>query len=377
MHHASTVQLSTPLGKALRTPINWLLIFVPVSVALEHVGGIPAAAIFFSAALAIVPIAAMIVRATEQLAKRTGDAVGGLLNATFGNAPELIISFVALRAGYLGMVRASLVGAILANLLLALGGAFLLGGLRFHEQRFNPMAARTYSTMMFLAAISMTVPSAFSRVFAPETVIRQKQILNVGIALMLLVAYGLYVLYSLKTHSSAFASVETGDRARHDEEEDWGLPRTIGTLVSASVLAAWMSEILVGAAEATGQSLGMSQMFIGIVFIAIVGGAAESGSALAMAGKNKMDLSVGIALGSCIQIALFVAPLLVLASYFIAPQPLDLAFGRAEIGALFMAVLIGAMVCGDGQSNWYKGVQLITVYAIIALMFYLMPELPT
>jgi len=230
--------------------------------------------------------------------------------------------------------------------------------------------------MMFLAAISMTVPSAFSRVFAPETVIRQKQILNVGIALMLLVAYGLYVLYSLKTHSSAFASVETAAGGHHDEEEDWGLPRTIGTLVSASVLAAWMSEILVGAAEATGRSLGMTQMFIGIVFIAIVGGAAESGSALAMAGKNKMDLSVGIALGSCIQIALFVAPLLVLASYFIAPQPLDLAFGRAEIGALFMAVLIGAMVCGDGQSNWYKGVQLITVYAIIALMFYLMPELP-
>lgn len=376
MNHASTVQLSSPLSKALKTPINWPLIFVPISVGLDHVGGIPAPVIFFSAALAIVPIAAMIVRATEQLAKRTGDAVGGLLNATFGNAPELIISLVALKAGYLGMVRASLVGAILANLLLALGGAFLLGGLRFHDQRFNPTAARTYSTMMFLAAISMTVPSAFSRVFAPETVIRQKQILNVGIAGMLLVAYGLYVLYSLKTHSSAFASVESESGARHHAEEEWGLPRTIGSLVAASVLAAWMSEILVGAAEATGQTLGMSQMFIGIVFIAIVGGAAESGSALAMAGKNKMDLSVGIALGSCIQIALFVAPLLVLASYFIAPQPLDLAFGRAEIGSLFMAVLIGAMVCGDGQSNWYKGVQLITVYAIIALMFYLMPELP-
>ena len=376
MNHDSTLPLTAPLSKALKTPINWPLIFVPISVVLDHVGGIPAPVIFFSAALAIVPIAAMIVRATEQLAKRTGDAVGGLLNATFGNAPELIISLVALKAGYLGMVRASLVGAILANLLLALGGAFLLGGLRFHDQRFNPTAARTYSTMMFLAAISMTVPSAFSRVFAPETVIRQKQILNVGIAGMLLVAYGLYVLYSLKTHSSAFASVESESGTRHHEEEEWGLPRTIGSLVAASVLAAWMSEILVGAAEATGRTLGMSQMFIGIVFIAIVGGAAESGSALAMAGKNKMDLSVGIALGSCIQIALFVAPLLVLASYFIAPQPLDLAFGRAEIGSLFMAVLIGAMVCGDGQSNWYKGVQLITVYAIIALMFYLMPELP-
>jgi Ca2+:H+ antiporter len=363
------------LGKALRTPINWLLIFIPITVVLDHVGGVSAPMIFFSASLAIVPIAAMIVRATEQLATRTGDAVGGLLNATFGNAPELIISLVALKAGYLDMVRASLVGAILANLLLALGAAFLLGGLRFHEQRFSSTAARAYSTMMFLAAISMTVPSAFSRVFAPESVIRQKQILNVAIALLLLVVYGLYVLYSLKTHSSAFASVESDAPVDHNEEQ-WGLPRAIGSLLTASVLAAWMSEILVGAAEATGKSLGMSQVFIGIVFIAIVGGAAESGSAIAMGRKNKMDLSVGIALGSCIQIALFVAPLLVLASYFIAPQPLDLAFGRAEIGSLFMAVLIGAMVSGDGQSNWFKGVQLMTVYAIIAMMFYLIPELP-
>ena len=375
MNHVSTVQLSAPLSKALRTPINWLLIFIPITVVLDHVGGVSAPVIFFSASLAIVPIAAMIVRATEQLATRTGDAVGGLLNATFGNAPELIISLVALKAGYLDMVRASLVGAILANLLLALGAAFLLGGLRFHEQRFSSTAARAYSTMMFLAAISMTVPSAFSRVFAPESVIRQKQILNIAIALLLLVVYGLYVLYSLKTHSSAFASVESDAPVNHSEEQ-WGLPRAIGSLLAASVFAAWMSEILVGAAEATGKSLGMSQVFIGIVFIAIVGGAAESGSAIAMGRKNKMDLSVGIALGSCIQIALFVAPLLVLASYFIAPQPLDLAFGRAEIGSLFMAVLIGAMVSGDGQSNWFKGVQLMTVYAIIAMMFYLIPELP-
>lgn len=375
MNHDSTMQSSAPLAKALKSPINWFLIFVLISVVLDHAGHVPAPLIFFSAALAIMPIAAMIVRATEQLATRTGDAVGGLLNATFGNAPELIISLVALRAGYLDMVRASLVGAILANLLLALGVAFLTGGLRFHDQRFNPNAARTYSTMMFLAAISMTVPSAFSRVFVEEAVIRQEQILNVGIAVLLLVAYGLYVLYSLKTHSSAFASMETEAGSSH-EAEQWGLPRAIGTLLFASVLAAWMSEILVGAAEETGKTLGMSQIFIGIVFIAVVGGAAESGSAVAMARKNKMDLSVGIALGSCIQIALFVAPLLVLASYFIAPQPLDLSFSRAEIGSLFMAVLIGAMVSGDGQSNWYKGVQLITVYAIIALMFYLMPELP-
>jgi len=371
--HDLPLPISSPLSQFLRTPINWLLIFVPITLVLERFEGAPAPLVFFSAGIAIVPIAALIVRATEQLATRTGDAIGGLLNATFGNAPELIISLVALRAGFLDMVRASLVGAILANLLLALGVAFLTGGLRFHDQKFNPTAARAYSTMMFLAAISMTVPSAFSRVFAPQGIVREEKLLNIGIACLLLVAYGLYILFSLKTHSTAFASVETDDAGHH--EQQWSVARAVGSLVLASVLAAWMSEKLVGAAEATGHALGMSQVFIGIVFVAIVGGAAESGSAVAMARKNKMDLSLGIALGSCIQIALFVAPLLVLSSYFIAPQPLELSFGRAEIGSLFMAVLIGGMVSADGQSNWYKGVQLITVYAIIALMFYLIPEI--
>lgn len=371
--HELRVPVTSPLSNFLRTPINWLLIFVPITLILERLPNAPAPLVFFSAGIAIVPIAALIVRATEQLATRTGDAIGGLLNATFGNAPELIISLVALRAGYLEMVRASLVGAILANLLLALGVAFLSGGLKFHDQKFNPTAARAYSTMMFLAAISMTVPSAFSRVFSPQGVIREEKLLNIGIAGLLLVAYALYILFSLKTHTSSFASVGADEGEHH--EEQWSVARAVGSLVLASVLAAWMSEKLVGAAEATGHALGMSQVFIGIVFVAIVGGAAESGSAVAMARKNKMDLSLGIALGSCIQIALFVAPLLVLTSYFIAPQPLSLSFGRAEIGSLFMAVLVGAMVCGDGQSNWYKGVQLVTVYAIIALMFYLMPEI--
>lgn len=363
----------TPLGSFLRKPMNWLLLFIPVTIGLEHLAHVSAPVLFFMAALAIVPIAAQIVSATEQLATRTGDAVGGLLNATFGNAPELIIAFVALRAGYLEMVRASLVGAILANLMLALGVAFLLGGLRFHQQRFNPTAARAYSTMMFLAAVSMTVPSAFSRVFAPNEVIRQEQLLNIGIAVLLLIAYALYILFSLRTHTSAFASVDSGHGGHHDEQ--WSIARAVITLLAASAFAAWMSEILVGAAEETGKALGMSQLFIGIVFVAIVGGAAESGSAIAMARKNKMDLSVGIAAGSCIQIALFVAPILVLASYFVAPQPLELAFGRAEMGSLFIAVMIGALVSGDGEANWFKGVQLITVYAIIALMFYLMPQL--
>jgi Ca2+:H+ antiporter len=372
-HHdvASTLP-NTSFRNFIRKPMNWLLLFIPVTVGLEHLAHVRAPILFFMAALAIIPIAAQIVQATEQIATRTGDAVGGLLNATFGNAPELIIALVALKAGYLEMVRASLVGAILANLLLALGVAFLTGGLRFHDQKFNPTAARAYSTMMFLAAVSLTVPSAFSRVFAPTGVIRAEAQLNLGIAILLLLAYGLYILYSLRTHSTAFASSESAGESDHHEEH-WSVARAVITLLTASVFAAWMSEILVGAAEETGKALGMSQVFIGIVFVAIVGGAAESGSAIAMARKNKMDLSVGIALGSCIQIALFVAPLLVLASYFIAPQPLELAFGRAEIGSLLMAVLIGALVCGDGQANWFKGVQLITVYAIVALMFYLIP----
>ena len=358
---------------SLRPSVNWLFVFVPITVALEHIRGLPAPLVFFAAALAIVPIASLLVHATEQLATRTGDAVGGLLNATFGNAPELIIAVVALQAGLLDMVRASLIGAILANLLLALGIAFLLGGIRFHDQRYNPGAARVYSSMMLIAVISLGVPSAFSRFFSPEETIRQEVLLNVGLAVALLLAYALYLVFMLKTHPGAFAT-EGGHEANAEEGARWSLPRAIGSLVAASVLAAWMSEILVGAAEGTGRALGMSQVFIGIVFLAIVGGAAESGSAIATARKNKMDLAVGIALGSCIQIALFVAPVLVLASYFIAPAPFELSFSRAEVGSLFLAVLIGTLVCGDGQSNWFKGVQLTTVYLIMALLFYFMPE---
>ena len=357
----------------IKPSINWLFFFMPVTLALEHTA-VPAPYVFFSAALAIVPIASLIVHATEQLATRTGDAIGGLLNATFGNAPELIIAFVALKAGLLDMVRASLIGAILANILLALGVAFFLGGLRYRDQDYNPSAARVYSSMMLIAVISLAVPSAFSRFFSSTETIRQESLLNIGLAVVLLIAYVLYLVFMLKTHPGAFAAngshVEEKSEATH-----WSLPRAVGSLVGASVLAAWMSEILVGAAEGTGTALGMTQVFIGIVFVAIVGGAAESLSAIVMARKNRMDMTIGIALGSSIQIALFVAPVLVLASYFIAPQPLELAFGRAEVGALFMAVLIGAVVVGDGRSNWYKGVQLVTVYLIIALMFYFMPEI--
>jgi Ca2+:H+ antiporter len=276
--------------------------------------------------VAIVPIASLIVEATEHIASRTGDAIGGLLNATFGNAPELIIATVALKAGLFDMVRASLIGAILANLLLALGVAFFPRRTALPQSGIQSGATRLYSTMMLIAVISLVVPSAFSRFFSSEAMMRQEQFLNLGMAFVLLIAYGLYLLFMLKTHPnpSQPQAVKKNLMARASIGE---CPRAVGSLLVASVLAAWMSEILVGAAEGTGKALGMSQTFIGIVFLAIVGGAAESGSAIAMARKNKLDLTVGIALGSCIQIALFVAPALVLVSYAIG-APAARAFLR-------------------------------------------------
>jgi Ca2+:H+ antiporter len=360
------------VGLSFRPSINWLLAFIPLSVALER-AHVAAPVLFFSAALAVVPIARLIVLSTEQIATRTGEAVGGLLNATFGNAPELIIALVALRAGFYDMVRASIIGAILANLILAMGVAFFLGGLRRHTQEYNAGAARLYSSMMLISAISLGVPSAFNRFFSPDATVYEEKIVNLGTAFVLLAAYVLYLVFLLKTHPDFFQSAASGQE-EHGHHGQWSVGRAVGSLVGASVLAAWMSEILVGAAEGTGQALGMSQVFIGIVLLAIVGGAAESGSAIAMAQKNKLDLTVGIAMGSSIQIALFVAPVLVLASLFIAPQPLELAFSRAEIGTLFLGVLIGVIVAGDGRSNWYKGVQLILVYAMIAILFYFLPE---
>jgi Ca2+:H+ antiporter len=353
--------------------MNWLLVFIPVSLALERAHVAPPV-LFFSAALAIVPIARLIVAATEQLATRTGDAIGGLLNATFGNAPELIIALVALRAGYFDMVRASIIGAILANLLLAMGVGFFLGGLRYHTQEYNAGAARLYSSMMLISAISLGVPSAFNRFFSPAGTMHEEKLVNLGTAFVLLAAYVLYLIFLLKTHPEFFQSAAVRSDEHEGEHARWSLQRAIGSLIAASALAAWMSEILVGAADGTGQALGMSQVFIGIVFLAVIGGAAESGSAIAMARKNKLDLTVGIAMGSSIQIALFVAPVLVLLSGVIAPQPLELSFSRAEIGTLFLGVLIGTIVAGDGRSHWYKGVQLMLVYAMIAILFYFLPE---
>ena len=348
---------------------NWLLLFVPVSIILNRSERVSPAVVFFAAALAIVPAARLIVQGTEHIAARTGPAIGGLLNATFGNLPELIIATVALRAGLLEMVRASIIGAILANLLLALGMALLVGGLRYRDQVFNAGAARLYSSMMLLAVISLAGPGAFERVFSTAEHIPQVHAINTRLAYMLIVVYALYLFFMLGTHRHEFE----GEAKAADGHHGWGLPRALGTLIGASVLAAWMSEILVGAAEGTGEQLGMSQTFIGIIVVAIVGGAAESLSAIAAGAKNQLDLTMGVVYGSCIQIELFVAPVLVLVSRLIAPEPLALSFGRIELGILFLAVLIGAAVANDGKGNWFKGTQLLAVYAMIGLLLYFIP----
>lgn len=353
----------------LKPSINWFLIFIPIALILESIIPDKPVIIFLSAALAIVPVASLIVKSTEQIAVRTGDAIGGLLNATFGNAPELIIAFVALRSGYVDMVRASLVGAILANLLLGLGLAYFLGGLRYHIQEFNPRAAGMQASMMMIAVISMLVPGSYHTLMTEET-IHYEQYLNVGIAIVLLVSYALSLFFMIRTHPDFFAS------EHHDEPEQehrWGIGKAVALLILSSVLAAWMSEILVGAVEGASEDLGVSKTFIGLVVLAVVGGAAELGSAVMMGRKNRMDLAIGIALGSSVQIALFVAPLLVLVSLFAAPMPFVLAFSRAEIVLVFMTLLITTFVGSGGKTNWYKGVQLLTVYLIFAILFFLIP----
>lgn len=349
--------------------LNAMLVFVPVAFILERLTSDRPALVFLAAALAIIPLAGLLVQATEQVALRTGETVGGLLNATFGNAPELIIAFMALRSGYVEMVRASLIGGILANLLLGLGLAYLLGGMRYHVQEFNPAAARMQASMMFMAVISLMVPGGYHTLIAPESP-HYEHHLSIGIAVVLLTSYTLGLLFMLRTHPEDFASQEKHAEA---EQARWALPQAVGVLVAASVGAATMSEVLVGSVEGASASLGMSKAFVGLMVLAIIGGVAELSSAVTMARRNRMDLAIGIAVGSSIQIALFVAPVLVLLSFFCAPAPFILVFTRGELSLLFLSVLIGMIVAGDGKSNWYKGVQLLSVYLIFALLFFMIP----
>ncbi|WP_367027120.1 calcium/proton exchanger [Methylococcus sp. ANG] len=354
--------------------MKFLLVFIPLAVIFEHWTSVPAGFRFAAAALAIIPLAAAMVDATERVSHRTGPTIGGLLNATFGNAPELIISLMALRAGLIEVVKASIVGVILSNLLFVLGLAFLLGGLRFHVQKFNRHGARIQRAVLMVAAISIVVPSVFDNFIPPEMIDREDG-LNVCVALVLLATYALLLVFMLKTHPDYFVSED----AASDADFQPGRTDTklaVAHLAISSAILAMMSEILVGSIEETAASLGMSKAFIGVIILALIGGAPESVAAVTVARRNKLDLTMGIAVGSSVQIALFVAPLLVLASYFMAPRPLNLMVGNAGIMIIMLPVLLLSMLVGDGRSNWFKGVQLLSVYLLIALFCYFLPDTP-
>lgn len=351
--------------------LNWLLVFVPVAIALEYLAPERHLLVFVAAGIAILPLAGWLGRATEQLADRSGEGVGGLLNATFGNAAELIIALSALRAGLHDVVKASIAGSIVGNILLVLGAAMLAGGMRHEEQHFNASGARSQATMLTLAAIALIIPAAYSAVVA-EHVPGGQGVLSVSISVVLLAVYVMFLLFSLWTHSALFSGSSVPEDGEHSEA--WPVGQAIAVLAGATVAIAWLSEILVGAIEPSAHELGLSNIFVGVFVVAILGNAAEHATAITAALKNRMDLSMSIAIGSSVQIALFVAPLLVLASYAIGPAPMDLVFAKGLVLAVLLAVLITGQVAGDGRSDWLKGVQLLTVYLILGLAFFMTPE---
>jgi Ca2+:H+ antiporter len=362
-------------------PDRWLLallVFVPLAALAEllHWGALTT---FVFAALAIIPLAGTMGDSTERLAARLGAGIGGLLNATFGNAAELIIAVAALARGLYPVVQASLTGSILGNALLVLGMAILSGGFRRERQTFDRSAAGVGSTLLVLAAIGLLVPAAFHWTAeiarASGTVDRGEEIemehgLSLAIAIVLFTVYVLSLLFSLRTHRHLYrgpASPGTHEAPRG------GVRGAVVTLVVSTVLVAWMSEILVGVVEEASHALGLTPIFVGVVVVAVVGNAAEHSTAVLMAVRNKMDLAMNIAIGSSIQIALFVAPLLVFLSYGVGPQPMDLRFSLFEVLAVGMAVVVVHMVAQDGESNWLEGALLVAVYLILAIAFYFLP----
>jgi Ca2+:H+ antiporter len=351
--------------------MNWLLLFVPVAVGLEFLAPDRHLLVFVASSLAILPLAAAMGRATEALAEQMGEGVGGLLNATFGNAAELIIALAALRAGLHDVVKASIVGSIIGNILLVLGAAMLAGGLRRSEQHFNAAGARSQATMLLLAAIALILPAAFQ--VASGTTPEELARLSISISAVLLVMYLLYLVFALMTHAALFAGSHTAD-AETAGMSAWGVRTSAIVLAVATALIAWMSEILVGAIEPTAREFGLSNAFVGVFVVAILGNAAEHATAISAAMKNRMDLSLSIAIGSSVQVALFVAPVLVFASLFIGPAPLDLAFPAGLILVVLLSVLVMAQVAGDGRSDWLKGAQLLAVYLVLGLTYFFMPS---
>ena len=349
-----------------------LLLFIPLSVAAEFLHWSPLA-IFVTAGLGIVPLAAWMGTATEEIAVVAGPTLGGLLNATFGNATELIIAIIALRAGLVDVVKASLTGSIIGNLLLVLGLAMLLGGVRFKEQSFQPDAARMNASAMNLAVIAILLPTAAqytSKGMAAGAI----QNLSVAVAIVLILVYALSLFFSMRTHSYLY-DVGTAEFEEQEEEESHEKPNLvlwIGVLLVATILVAVESELLVGSLEEATSSLGLSELFTGVILLPIIGNAAEHATAVTVAMKNKMDLSLSVAMGSSLQIALFVAPLLVLIGWIIG-QPMDLNFQPFDLVAVAVAVLITNSISSDGKSNWLEGTLLLAAYVILSLAFYFHP----
>lgn len=356
--------------------LNLLLVFVPIAIVLEYFVHPSATWIFVTSALAIVPLAGLMGKATEHLAAKLGEGIGGLLNATFGNAAELIIAIIALNAGLYEVVKASITGSIIGNILLVFGLSVLYGGYKYPEQRFNRTAASLGSTMLTLSAIALVVPAIFyfiASAAAPGEVGAAELELSLEIAVVLIITYALSLVFALRTHKHLYVG-EPG--AGHDEAigtHEWSRTKSLVVLLVATSFVALMSEFLVGAVEATADQFGMTDVFVGVILVAIIGNAAEHSTAVLMAGKNKMDLAVNIAIGSSIQIALFVAPVLVFLSYFVGPQPMDLHFTTLEVVAVAVSVLIISQISQDGESNWMEGVQLLAVYIILGIAFFFLP----
>ena len=362
------------LRSRLRPSLNWLAVFVPAAFALRYVPGWRhETALFVVAGIGLIPVAGWMGEATEQLAHRLGEGIGGLLNASFGNAAELIIALMALRAGHLEVVKASITGSIIGNLLLVLGAAILAGGLRHRHQAFNKAGVRASCTALLIAAAALVIPSVFHYTAARQPggwTPAAEQTLSLVIALILLASYGAMLAFTLITHRELFSGGAGAAAAK--AEAEWSGRKAVIVLVGATALVAWLSEFLVGAVEAARTSLGVTETFIGVIVVAIVGNAAEHSTAITMAMKNKMDLAFGIAVGSSLQIALFVAPVLVFSSYLFAER-LNLEFTVPEIVAVLFAAFLAAQISGDGESNWLEGVQLLALYAILTVLFYFLP----
>jgi len=355
------------LGEIRHNPLLWLLALVPIVFVAAKLRPEAHSLLFVLSVLAIVPLAALLSHATESVAAKTGDAVGGLLNATLGNLTELVIALAALRAGQYMLVKASLAGAIVTNSLFMLGASFLLGGLKHHVQEFNSTSARNQAGLLFLATIALLIPSAVSE--ADSAAVTFNQQLSVGLAVLLIVVYGLGMLFSLKTHSELFASTDHAEA----EESPWPLSLALTTLGGVTVLVALVSEVFVESVQKAAEAFGMTPAFVGFIVVALVGAAAEMASAFSAACKNRLDLSVGIALGSASQIALFVAPVLVLLSYVIGPTPMDLQFWPGAVVMILIATLTATLVTNTGKSAWFVGVLVLTVYLIFAMTLYLLP----